>query len=140
MIRPFGDNVLVLMDREEVSQGGILLVEARPKKYGAKRPNSAGVGGDCWWGTVLDAGPKVSEVAKGDRVLTWWLAGEPIEPEQLSRLGHEELVGRDVRLIRVEAIELVREASAGSPPTSDTPPPLDEPAPDTLPARSEAAQ
>lgn len=128
MIQPYGDNVLVLMDPVEVSQGGIVLVQTeapgrgrhKGTSYGAKRPNSGGVGGDLWWGTVLAIGPKVEGVSQGELVLTWYLAGEPLEAEQLERWGFPDL-SADVRLIRIEAIELVRAAEDSSPASADTP-------------------
>lgn len=128
MIRPFGDNLLVLMDKAEVSASGIVLVQApiakgrhKDTKYGPNRPSSGGVGGDLWWGTVLEVGPKVDTIAKGERVLTWYLAGEPLEPEQLERWGFPD-ISADVRLIRAEAVELVKEVEDSLPASAGTPP------------------
>lgn len=120
-LRPFGDNVLVQLDKGEVSQGGIVLVEAATIKgrhgtYGAKQRSSAGVGGARCWGTVLEVGPKVTSVAKGDRVLTWYLAGEPLDSDMLERYGFADITA-DVRLIREagDCFELVIDAEP--PPT-----------------------
>lgn len=116
MIRPYADNVLLQFDSAEVSQGGILLVQApsakgrhKGTKYGPNKPSGGGVGGEQWRAIVLAVGDGCSEgLQPGDRVLTWYLSGEPLLPEQLERYGFAD-ISADVRLVREGAIEVVLE-------------------------------